>query len=782
MSALSAEVSAALRGVNYFPVRHHSPRTSEVLTRFLDALKPSAVLIEAPHDAETCLDVLLDADTEPPVAILGYRTDGEVGSSMFPFAAYSPEYVAMKWARANGAKVQFIDISIGQGLAARRVRPEAADDAEGEEEPRPVDDVDDGGVDVHRELAKARGFRSFEEFWEASFEAPGYQPEDFRRALLEYAELVRHDGHRLQFHRARDAFMASRIAEATAGVDAAKVAVVVGAAHAAALATLDVQPELEATLDETVPTAVTMIPYSFTRLAEQTGYGAGNRAPRYYQRAHEHRCDFKRASLEMLIEFGEHLRLRGFITSLADTIEAYRLATMLADLRGKQAPGLDEVREAAVATMCRGDATHVDGFLWSTVVGHSIGKVAARIGRNSLQQEFWREVKERRLPATDEPARFALKMADGVQVETSVFLHRLRVADIPYAVFQGTQTGGARGAKVETETAGGFAALSRVREGWEAQWTPSTDAALVERIVLGDDLRSVCERALTTTLDKVTNTGGAADVLMESVVCAAPQVMARALQACDRFASGDDDLPSLASACRALSGLVSYGSSRKQSALGDDVLPALCRKTFDRAVLRVPLACDGDDEAVRPAMSALKSLHDIALSQPSVDKQSWLEAARGLLHSYVANPACSGLACGLLYLAQELGDEEVSLLVGQRLSQTSDPKKAASFLQGFFEVNALVLVRSKPVVAALDAFLCAIPADAFKDTLPTLRRAFSPLGQTERRYLLENLLGARKLTGKAAAAAKVINEKDKEKLKAMSSEMAKVMDDLDDLL
>ena len=77
--------------------------------------------------------------------------------------------------------------------------------------------------------------------------------------------------------------------------------------------------------------------------------------------------DYRRATLEVLVEFTEHLRLRGFAASLADTIEAYRLAMMLAAIRGKTEPGLDEVREAAIATLCRGDAAHVDGFLWPRV-------------------------------------------------------------------------------------------------------------------------------------------------------------------------------------------------------------------------------------------------------------------------------------------------------------------------------------------------------------------------------------------------------------------------------
>src|SRR6185369_5777172 len=232
-----------------------------------------------------------------------------------------------------------------------------------------------------------------------------------------------------------------------AGVPPEQIVVVAGAAHVAAFAAGDVDASLEAVLPEPVHTAATLIPFSFPRLAEQLGYGAGNRAPQYYQRAHDAGCSFTRATLEVLVEFTEHLRLRGFMASLSDTIEAYRLALTLADIRGKAEPGLDEVREATIATMCRGDATHVDGFLWPSVIGRNIGRVADRIGKNSLQEEFAREVNARRLPATDAVESFVLKLNAPFQVGTSVFLHRLRVAGVSYASYLGKQVGGAGRAK-----------------------------------------------------------------------------------------------------------------------------------------------------------------------------------------------------------------------------------------------------------------------------------------------------------------------------------------------
>jgi hypothetical protein len=56
------------------------------------------------------------------------------------------------------------------------------------------------------------------------------------------------------------------------------------------------------------------------------------------------------------------------------------------------------------------------------------------------------------------------------------------------------------------------------------------------------------------------------------------------------------------------------------------------------------------------------------------------------------------------------------------------------------------------------------------------------LGATERRYLLENVLAVRQLSGQARAAKQILDEKDTAALKAMSGDLAQALDELDDLL
>ena len=139
-----------LAEVALLPVRHHSPRASRVVADELERIAPALVLIEGPSDAGDLVPVIVDAETRPPVAILGYRTDGPSQSVLWPFASYSPEYVALAWAARRGVEARMIDLDIGTALAAAEEDHEASS-ADGSRD-------DDPGLEA--EIAAPRAARS----------------------------------------------------------------------------------------------------------------------------------------------------------------------------------------------------------------------------------------------------------------------------------------------------------------------------------------------------------------------------------------------------------------------------------------------------------------------------------------------------------------------------------------------------------------------------------------------------------------------------------------------
>jgi hypothetical protein len=96
-------------------------------------------------------------------------------------------------------------------------------------------------------------------------------------------------------------------------------------------------------------------------------------------------------------------------------------------------------------------------------------------------------------------------------------------------------------------------------------------------------------------------------------------------------------------------------------------------------------------------------------------------------------------------------------------------------------VNPRAIVRSRVVIAALDRFLAALDAEAFRALLPALRKAFARLGPAERRLLLEGVFEARRIDPSPEARA-AVRVGEREALAALGRVMDDALNELDDLL
>ncbi len=777
----------SLREVHLFPVRHHSPRAAGCLRSWLEKVRPELILVEGPSDAESLIPIITDQESQPPIAILAYSTDGQPQSCMWPFVRYSPEYEALRWAKENGVKAKFVDWPSGAALgASRKAAKEAAEKDPEDPTPAPTPEQasdPDATADPghrHQRLADRFDLRHFDEFWDAWFETPDHDADRFREAITAFADYIAPAADRDPESALRDRIMAEAIeTQIRNGVAPDRIVAVLGAAHVAAIVRGD--PRVDTPLPEKVPTALAVVPYSYLRLSESSGYGAGNRAPWYYERVYENELDFNQASLVVLIEFAASMRLRGFAVSLADVIEAYRLCVTLAALRGKSAPGADELAEAARATITRGQEPPIREFLTPLMIGRRVGRLGSAAGRNSLQREFAEGLKKFGFPHRDELETVTLRLADTTQSAASLFLHRLRVADIPYASYAGSQSVSAAGKTKQAEEAGGYGALSRVREHWQVQWTPATEVALAERVIYGESFGEVCERKLNEALQDTKHAADATRMLVDAVLTEAMKATARSLDVAERLSSTDEDIESLSQAARTLAGLKSFGSSRPQLTQLTGTVDRLLVGTFTRATLRLPLSLLGDAEATAPACRAMTVLQELALTQPGLDRAAWFAGLQGIAGDETVEPTAAGTAAALLYLARECDDERLRALLDRRLADTITPARSADFLAGFFSVNALVLLKNRDIVAALSAFLAGLGAEAFRDTLPALRRAFSVLGASERRFLLEHIVALHGGEAKSESA-QVLTAPDKAALKDLGDTLGKALDDLDDLL
>ena len=92
--------------VSVFGIRHHGPGSARSLAAALAELRPDVVLIEGPPEADGIVGLAAHPEMRPPVAILVHPPEMPGRAAFYPFAAFSPEWQAMRHAHSAGVQAR----------------------------------------------------------------------------------------------------------------------------------------------------------------------------------------------------------------------------------------------------------------------------------------------------------------------------------------------------------------------------------------------------------------------------------------------------------------------------------------------------------------------------------------------------------------------------------------------------------------------------------------------------------------------------------------------------
>ena len=102
--------AAATGAIHIFGIRHHGPGSDRSVRQALDELRPDCVLVEGPPDADELIPLLAHKEMKPPVALLVYSADRPSEAVYYPFAAFSPEWQALRHALKHRIAARFRDL------------------------------------------------------------------------------------------------------------------------------------------------------------------------------------------------------------------------------------------------------------------------------------------------------------------------------------------------------------------------------------------------------------------------------------------------------------------------------------------------------------------------------------------------------------------------------------------------------------------------------------------------------------------------------------------------
>lgn len=723
--------------IRLFGIRHHGPGSARSLRAALDALNPDCLLIEGPPDADALIPLAAHEAMAPPVALLVYRPDRPRDCAFFPFAAFSPEWVAMRFGVAAGASVRFIDlphaIQLADGFGTPEAPPEAAPidaepvsettEAPSEHEPAPA------AAAIRRdplgELAALAGYPDGERWWDALVESRAGADGDVFAAIHEAMGALREgaetDPDEAFREEAREAHMRSAIRRA-AKEGFERIAVICGAWHVPALARHDAKGQATAdtaTLKSLPKTkvAAAWAPWSYERLAFASGYRAGVLSPEWYDTLWHHEG---RVAARWLARAAALLRENDLDASPASVIEAARLAEALAGFRGRSRPSLDDLDEAAQATLCFADPAPMGLIRRKLVIGERLGATPPDSPGTPVEADFEAQCRRLRLKPGAAAGEITLDLRKETDLARSHFLNRLTLIGIPW------------GERREARGRGTF------KEGWFLAWQPEWVVELVAASAEGGTVAEAAAgrvRVRAREATRVAELSGLIGTLLDADLADASTEVIRALN--DR-AAVSADVFDLMEALPPLAELARYGSVRSSDT--EPVL-AVVRGLVPRAAAGLVAACQSlDDDAAAAAKARIVAVSGaVGLIEEPELKAVWQEALRALADQEHVHGRVVGRAVRLLFDERAIAAAEAGERLRLALSRASGAVPAAAWIEGFLEDSGTVLIHGRELLAVVDDWLCGLDADLFTELLPLVRRTFATLAPAERRAIGEAL-------------------------------------------
>ena len=716
-----------------FGIRHFSPAGAYYLREFLDKKKPEVILVEGPCDFTSLIEETVKEEVEPPIAVMAYTTEAPIRTILYPFAVYSPEYQALLWAKQNNCECRFCDLPSDIVLGIDANMP--VDCEEDEEE-------SSNKVDVYKSIGELSGDEGHEAFWErvlehsADEEAYMWGASEFGKSIRELTLGRKRDDAR---NLIREAYMRRELMQAVErGTKIEDIVMIVGAFHVKGIlehkdndfsplsdADLKLLPSLEA--------KKTLMPYSYYRLSERSGYGAGNKAPAYYELLWEALCrkDTEYASNMYLGKLALFQRESGYPVSSAQVIEAVILARQLAKFNDSKLPTLRDLKDAALTCLAHGSFSEIVMAFADTDIGSKIGSLPAGISQTSVQSDFSGQLKRLKLEKYKvlnaqnlnldlrENLRVSSKESAFLDLNRSFFLHRNRILGIKFAELLPTKQEKATWA-----------------EDWTLQWTPEAEIQIVEAVLKGDTIEQAAAFELNERIEKDGSIVGLSKVIEDAFYCGLPKSLEVALKALQSSAVDATELREIALCCRSLATAINYGDIRN---LDKSPLLPIISQLFLRYCLILPGECSCDDEASKIIAESVIAMHNVLISLDFLDDERWYSTLRGISERDDLNTRLSGLCCSVLLEAGKIDKEELGKEVARRLSKGIPAELGAGWFEGLSMKNHYALIARLTLWEKLNFYLDTLDDEEFKRSLVFLRRAFSDFSSEEKHRIAENL-------------------------------------------
>ncbi len=713
-----------MAALHIFGIRHHGPGSAKSLKQALAQLQPDCLLIEAPQDAESLVSYITDANMKPPVAMLLYNPKLLSQAVYVPFTQFSPEWVAMQFALKNSIPIRFMDLPMSLQFGIPEPLPTLLPSSTEEEQFIVKDPL--------AYLAQLSGYQDSERWWEVLFESQDNEIDIFD-AILEMISILRTQLNRAEDMETlrREAYM-RKITRQAMNEGFQKIAIVCGAWHSPIFAQLDQYPVKKdnALLKgiKKVKTAATWIPWTYERIATQSGYRAGVLAPAWYELLFLRR---ETASASWMVRVARLMRQQNLEASSAHALEAVRMAETLATMRGLVLPGIQELTEGALTCIAQGEIARLDLVQTELITGNKVGKVPHNVPNVPLQKDFEERVKAARLnkylqstkaewlKASATQPKGGIDLREESDLLKSQLLHQLRILNITWGTLQ----------TANRNDKGSF------KEYWKLHWKPDYYIKIIEASAFGRTVKEAATNALLQHLRENDNLAKVIPLLEQTLQAHLEDALPTLLAKLQALAALTHEVFALMDALSPAVRMLRYGNVRQ---IDLAFLAQLVEHLVPRICLGLPSACFSiNEEVALEVIQKMKTVNDeLHVLQQEEYIVMWYKTLNDIVELPAVHPAIQGACIRWLFDRNQWSSESVARQMSFVFSPSNSPIHAAQWLETFLAGSGLVLVHQQMLWQILDRWVAQTSGEDLTSILPILRRTFAHFSSSERQKML----------------------------------------------
>ncbi len=756
--------------IKYIPIRHNSPGSAILVKRCLEEYKPKLVLIEGPYLADDLIKYIIAHDTIPPFALLSvfsdeqnhFKLNGIISPDVsvpakfqfyYPFISYSPELVALKFCYSKNIITHFIDLPI-TGIIPFLIR----------EEDRFLHTLKQEEEQLksslfYKELSQIFQFDSFNETWDTLFEigANRVEIDEILESYLIFCACVRQSipnmASELNGSIEREKFMKYNIEHYRKkhGVDKKDVMIITGGIHSVVLA--DTVPQKISFLEKGLFNS--LVPYSYYRMSEAYGYGSGNQGPQFYEYIWENfvndiKYSFEAAALELITDIYSDARGKKYDISVVDSINTFQSAKMLAMIRRRSEPCLNDIVDAIFMSLVKGnpeiEGAYLKEFIRKRVVGFKLGKITKSIKQLPLQADFYLRFESFSINLKEKSKRHELNLRDEFDKQKSHLFWRVKYLDL--GILERSE-----GPDLLKGVSGVF------KEVWFLSWNPNVDGKLIELSNYGSTIEEATKNMLIEESKKnIKDFQKISFLLYQTLVMGLPTLFPHIVIVCIDSLDKDDKFLTLSRGFNNLIMISRFLHMMKNQGYNLNLITKLISRCYFASCFSLPIMANPPKNLEDAFIIAAKDMATtlIGLSTLKLNINVYEEGLKTCIDNS-DNDFIRGGCIGILYLMNSIQIKDIKYLIREYVKSEDLIKvRVGEFVRGLIFICQTKLLYNSDIIKLLSEIIEDIETKVFLSIVPSLRKTFSELSLREYEVFVEKIA---ELYGLKTSKFKEITEK-----------------------